>query len=66
MFTKGQEVTISTTDETYKRLNGARATVVRVIDKPDELHDAESLPMYAVRTSEGHHAGEFWADELTA
>jgi hypothetical protein len=33
-----------------KRHNGKIVTVVKIIDKPDEYHDEDCLPMYVVQT----------------
>ena len=54
---------LQTTDSKLKHRNGHVLTIVRTITEPDESHDAESLPMHAVRFRDGFEA-ELWPDEL--
>lgn len=39
-------------------------TVVRVIDAPDETHDAESIPMFVIRCNGNEF--EAWPEEVLA
>lgn len=64
MLTKGMTVTIKTHDSVLKHLNGNTGEIVRVIDTPDDTHDAEVLPMFVVNLGDNGHT-EFWRDELT-
>lgn len=42
---------------------GQPFTVLSVIDKPDEHHDEEVLPMYRIRFSDGFET-EAWPEEV--
>lgn len=64
MLTKGMTVTVKTNDFVLKHLNGNTGEIVRVIDTPDDQHDAEVLPMFVVDLGDNGHT-EFWRDELT-
>jgi len=43
--------------------DGQWCEVLRVISEPDENHDAEALPMYAIRFEDGTEI-EAWPEEL--
>jgi hypothetical protein len=54
---------LKTTDSKLESKNGQRLEVLRVITEPDAAHDAEVLPMYAVRLEDGSET-ELWFDEI--
>jgi len=48
-FKVGDIVIYESSDTAYSIYNGFDAEVMRVIDKPDALHNSEILPMYEIR-----------------
>ena len=60
----GDKVTIRSNDTDFKDINGATAYITRVIDEPDDQHDAEVLAMYVVEVEDGVDY-EVWSDEIT-
>lgn len=54
---------LNTTDSKLKHRNGRAVTIMRTITEPDDSHDAEVLPMHAVRFHDGFET-ELWPDEL--
>lgn len=61
----GDLVIYNSSDTCYSNYNGQTAHIIRVINKPDNFHDAEVLPMYELRLSNGVIL-EAWADEIGA
>ena len=59
-MTKG---TFRTDFDQYRDRDGERFTFVRVVDTPDEHHDAEVLPMYVIRFDDGVEI-EAWPEEV--
>ncbi len=49
--------------EQHKGRIGQAFTIVRTITEPDETHDAEVLPMYVIRFSDGVEI-EAWPEEV--
>ena len=47
----------------YKHRNGHEFTVLRKIDKPDDTHDEEVLPMYEIQFKDGEII-EAWPEEV--
>lgn len=47
----------------YRERDGQHFTLVRVIDKADDDHDEEVLPMYAIRFDDGTEI-EAWPEEV--
>ena len=44
---------VKTDNPDVEDFNGADVTVINIIDKPDENHDAEVLPIYVCLTNGG-------------
>lgn len=45
---------------------GQEVTIKKVIDRPDNEHDEEVLPMFLVEFNDGDDDLEVWQDELEA
>lgn len=54
---------LNTTDSELKHRNGRAVVIQRTITEPDETHDAECLPMLAVRFHDGFET-ELFPDEI--
>jgi len=63
-FKVGQFFKIDTKDSQLLYLNGRIARITEVINKPDNEHDLEVLPMYKVWIPCTEIDQEFWGDEL--
>lgn len=55
--------TFQTPYEQHRHRQGHAFTVLKVIDKPDDKHDAEVLPMYRIRFADGGEI-EAWPEEI--
>jgi hypothetical protein len=55
--------TFQTTASDLVNRNGQAVEVIRVFRRPDDGHDLEVLPMFAVRFPDGHET-EAWRDEI--
>ena len=47
----------------HSNRDGEEFSLVKVIDTPDESHDAEVLPMYLIRFNDGQEI-EAWPEEI--
>lgn len=47
----------------HSNRDGEEFFLVKVIDTPDESHDAEVLPMYLIRFNDGQEI-EAWPEEI--
>ncbi len=56
-------LSFTTPYDQYANREGQPFTVLRVIDQPDEAHDAEVLPMYVIRFTDGLEI-EAWPEEV--
>lgn len=57
--------TFESTYEQHAERNGQSFTHVRVISEPDDMHDAEVLPMHVIRFDDGVEI-EAWPEEIGA
>lgn len=55
--------TFTTPFDQFAHREGDEFTVIRVIDQPDENHDAEVLPMYEICFTDGEQI-EAWPEEV--
>lgn len=55
--------TFSTPYNQYKDREGQAFTLIRIIDKPDETHDIDCLPMYVITFWDGVEI-EAWPEEI--
>ncbi len=47
----------------YKGRNGQSCVIIKTIDRPDDTHDAEVLPMYIIEFGD-EETIEAWPEEL--